>query len=78
MMKILFDTSVFEIVSLTSDDYALVIQQLANRHMTGGIIYDALIMQAAIKAEVEHVLTLNRNDFVRIAPDWKDKIIQPI
>lgn len=69
--------AVFEIVALTPADYAAVIEQLANRRMTGGIIYDALIMQAAIKAEAEQVLSLNRDDFVRIAPQWADRIVAP-
>ncbi len=66
----------FEIVSLTPEDYVTIIQQLANRRMTGGIIYDALIMHAAVKAGAEKILTLNKKDFSRIVPQWADRMIE--
>ncbi len=67
----------FEIVSLSSADYAAVIQHLAEHDLVVGIIYDALILHAARKASVDRVLTLNPKHFRRIYADMVDRIIDP-
>ena len=54
-----------EIISLTSDDYQVVINQMVTLNLTGGAIYDALIAQASLKAKVDHLLTLNLRHFRR-------------
>jgi predicted nucleic acid-binding protein len=35
--------------------------------LPGGSIFDALIAQAALKAKVNHLLTLNAKDFIRLS-----------
>jgi len=54
-----------EIQSLSSADYKTVIKNLKDEGLSGGIIYDALIAFAAVKAKADILLTLNGADFKR-------------
>jgi predicted nucleic acid-binding protein len=66
----LFDLlNYFEAVSLAQDDYQTVIQRLANLNLPGGVIFDALHAQAALKSSVDALLTLNPKDFNRLGED---------
>jgi len=68
---------VFEVITLSEQDYISVINHLSESGIIGGVIYDALILKAAIKANVDYVITLNEKDFKRVYPDFADKIISP-
>jgi len=68
---------VFEVITLSEQDYISVINHLSESGIMGGVIYDALILKGAIKANVDGVITLNENDFKRVYPDFADKIISP-
>jgi len=68
---------VFKVITLSEQDYMSVINHLSESGIIGGVIYDALILKAAIKANVDYVVTLNEKDFKRIYPDFADKIISP-
>lgn len=59
------------------EDYFNAIQNLAKAKLVGGIVYDALIMQTAIKAGVEQLITLNAKDFCRLYPNSEIKIVEP-
>jgi predicted nucleic acid-binding protein len=59
----------FEVIPLTTEDYQMVLAQMVNLNLTGGGIYDGLIAQAAVKAEVNTLLTLNPNHFTRLGED---------
>ena len=50
-------------VPLVSDDYVEAIARMATLNLPGGGIFDALIAQAALKANVDILLTLNPNHF---------------
>ena len=65
------------VIALAEDDYAAVIEHLAEMGIAGGVTYDALILYAALKAEVDRVITLNAKDFQRIYPELRDKIMVP-
>ncbi|CAK0752090.1 Ribonuclease VapC [Gammaproteobacteria bacterium] len=67
----------FTIVELTQEDYFNAIQNLAKARLVGGIVYDALIMQTAIKAGVEQLITLNAKDFRRLYPNSEIAIVEP-
>ncbi|MBE9037748.1 PIN domain-containing protein [aff. Roholtiella sp. LEGE 12411] len=56
-------------VVLTAEDYQATIARMVSLNLPGGGIYDALIAQAAIKANVDVLLTLNANDFTRLGED---------
>ncbi|MCY6490442.1 type II toxin-antitoxin system VapC family toxin [Leptolyngbya sp. GGD] len=58
--------SSFEAIVLTIEDYQAAIAQMVNMGRAGGGVYDALIAQAALKAEVDTLLTLNAKDFTRL------------
>ncbi|MCL1466017.1 type II toxin-antitoxin system VapC family toxin [Argonema galeatum] len=55
-----------EVIPLLSNDYQIAINQMATLNIPGGGIFDALIAQAALKAEVGVILTLNPNHFTRL------------
>lgn len=56
----------FHIVIPTTEDYQETVARMVSLNLPGAGIYDALIAQAAIKAEVDVLLTLNPNDFSRL------------
>ena len=66
-----------EIISLTSSDYIDTIRFVGSLGLTGGVMYDAIIVKAALKAEVDKILTFNINHFKRIYPGNKAIIIIP-
>jgi predicted nucleic acid-binding protein len=68
---------ILEVVTLSADDYRAVIKQLAEMGITGGVIYDGLIVRAAQETGAEQIVTLNQADFQRIAPALTDRIISP-
>jgi predicted nucleic acid-binding protein len=67
----------FEIISLSRTDYSDVLRHCAAEGWTGGMIFDALHMQAARKTKCARVYTLNVAHFRRIAPDLGDRILSP-
>ena len=50
---------------------------MVSLNLTGGAIYDALIAQAAIKAKVDQLLTLNPNHFTRLGNEVGRLILVP-
>ena len=56
----------FEAVPLLVEDYQSVIAQMVALNLPGGGVFDAVIAQAALKAEVAQLLTFNPQDFVRL------------
>ncbi len=67
----------FEVIALSIADYTAVIERAAASGIIGGAVYDALIVQAAVKADADQIVTLNEKDFRRIRPDLADKITAP-
>jgi predicted nucleic acid-binding protein len=55
-----------KIISLSPSDYKDTIKYMSELGLTGGIIYDALIVKAAQKSGVERLLTFNADDFIRL------------
>lgn len=56
----------FQIISLTENDYYEIIENMVILGFTGGAIYDNLIAHAAIKMEINKILTLNPKHFIRL------------
>jgi predicted nucleic acid-binding protein len=67
----------FKLIMLTPADYLRVQQQLQDRDLTGGIIYDALIQESARMSAPERFYTFNPKDFQRLAPEWNNIIHEP-
>lgn len=65
------------VISMKAADYAETILRLKERDLSGGIVYDALIFSAAVKAKAETLLTLNVSDFVRLKQQEDIMIIEP-
>jgi predicted nucleic acid-binding protein len=68
---------VFQVISLAKEDYVAVIDHLVKLGIIGGAIYDALILRAAIKANVDQIVTFNADDFRRVYPALAEKIVTP-
>lgn len=65
------------LVTLAAPQYQTVVTASARDRITGGAIYDALILQCAVKARAESVLTWNLRDFRRICPELAPIIRTP-
>lgn len=65
------------IISLSASDYRDTIKHMSELGLTGGIIYDALIVKAAQKSGVERLLTFNIDDFIRLWPGGESVIYIP-
>lgn len=57
------------VVSLTERETWRLLDSLRDRGIAGGATYDALILACAEKAHATRILTLNRRDFERLAPN---------
>ena len=69
---------VFEVIPLSGDDYLTVVKHLTQQNLVGGIIFDAIIFHAAVKADADHLLTLNPKHFRQIYPEFADRVIEPV
>ena len=66
-----------EVVALTSQEYRVLIERLARAQIMGGAVYDAVIADVALKSQVDHIVTLNPRDFLRVNPSLTATIIVP-
>jgi predicted nucleic acid-binding protein len=62
-------TASANLIALSFDDYLATLQQASESGLSGGVIYDALIVCAARKAGADRLLTLNQRDFRRVWPE---------
>jgi predicted nucleic acid-binding protein len=65
------------LVRLDEEEYLDVLQRAADRNLTGGRIYDALILRCAEKARSKAVVTWNVKHFQAIAPHLAERIQTP-
>jgi len=66
-----------KMVSLSPSEYSSVVKRMVDLGLSGGVIYDAIIVMAAKKSGVDHILTFNIDDFKRVWPDGADRLIAP-
>ncbi|MBL7684779.1 MAG: PIN domain-containing protein [Deltaproteobacteria bacterium] len=57
----------FEIISLDQNDYLSAMKRISRLQLKGGIIYDALILEAALKKNIPQLVTWNKKDFLKHA-----------
>jgi predicted nucleic acid-binding protein len=69
--------AVAHVVPLTATDYASVVRGVAELGLSGGVVYDALVAQAARKTNADRLLTLNPRDFLRVWPEGADVVFAP-
>jgi predicted nucleic acid-binding protein len=68
----------FELVALSADDYKEVLRSCIRAGLIGGVIFDALHVRSAKKAECDRLYTFNVKDFRAVAsPDMAGKITAP-
>ena len=66
-----------EVILLNARDYREVLKETSSAGFRGGIIYDALIMRCARKANCDRIYTFNVGHFRSTAPDLENKICAP-
>jgi predicted nucleic acid-binding protein len=59
---------VFTPINLTRREYRQVIQENASKGVSGGRLYDALILACALKGGADDIYTLNEKDFKALTP----------
>jgi predicted nucleic acid-binding protein len=69
--------NLFVAIPLTVDDYKQAIACMVRLNLPGGGIFDALIAQAALKADVDILLTLNPTHFNRLGQDVAQRVQVP-
>ena len=69
--------STASVVALTAADYTAALRWVAERGLSGGVVYDAIIVQAARKSGADRILTFDVDDFRRVWPEGKDRISAP-
>lgn len=67
-----------KIVTLSDKDYADLLQELWQRGISGGMVYDAIIAKAAQLAQVDRLLTINESHFHKVWPAGSSKIASPL
>lgn len=64
-------------VELSAVDYREAISRVTMQGLSGGVMYDAVIAQAALKAKVDRLVTLNPKDFVRLGNEVAEIVYVP-
>jgi predicted nucleic acid-binding protein len=67
----------FSTVSLDKEEYLATLQKTAGRGLTGGKVYDALLLACAAKSRAQVIYTWNLKHFHSIAPELADRIQAP-
>ena len=66
-----------DVVSLSKEDYVTIMDHLSELGIMGGVTYDALILYAGIKTDVDRVVTLNEKDFRKVYPHFAGRLSGP-
>jgi len=61
-------------IYLTDEDYFRIVENMINSNFSGGLVYDAIIVECALKAKVDEILTLNSKDFLRLTNEISIKV----
>lgn len=64
-------------VELSTEDYRRAIAQITSLGLAGGVMYDAVIAQAALKVNVDRLVTLNPKDFERLGDEVSNLVYVP-
>lgn len=64
-----------KIVYLSDKDYFKIVEKMCDSDLKGGIVYDAIIIECALKSKVDEILTLNPKDFSRLSADTSLRIM---
>ena len=67
----------FRVAVLTAQQYASVLQQAAEKGWMGGLVYDALHLEAATSNQCNRIYTFNLRHFLQLAPGLREMICSP-
>lgn len=76
--KKLIDRNIREdakIISLSEKEYFRIIEKMERLGLKGGIVYDGIVVECALKSKSSEIITCNTKDFSRLIPDESIKII---
>jgi predicted nucleic acid-binding protein len=65
------------LVTLDPEEYSAAVQAAAANGIVGGVIYDALLAQCALKAHAETIYTWNVRHFQRMGPEIARRVKTP-
>ncbi len=65
------------VVPLSTEEYVETLRQTALMGLSGGIVFDALLLACARKVDAERIYTWNEKHFRLVAPDLADRIMMP-
>lgn len=65
------------VIALDNGEYVSTIRELAGRGVSGGRIYDGLLLACARKSKAETIYTWNTRHFERLAPDLATRVRTP-
>ena len=71
-------SSVFNVIEFKLSDYQKAIERVSRRSLRGGIIYDSLHVQAALKRKVNALVTLNSKHFDQLVKEGELQIFNPL
>ena len=61
-------------IYLTGEDYFKIVEKVSKSNFSGGIIYDAIVVECALNAKVDEIITLNTKDFLRLTNEKSIKV----
>ncbi len=64
-----------KVISLDGPQYLKLLHELSKLGLSGGIVYDAIILKCAQKAKANKLLTLKARDFIRLCPEDESYIL---
>ena len=64
-------------IALTPEETVGALRRTAEGGLTGGIVYDALLLECARKCDAEAIYTWNLRHFCAAAPDLAERIVTP-
>jgi len=70
-------TAQAQVHTLSSDEYAFLLELLVQNRITGGAVYDAIIARVGELISVDYLVTLNVADFQRVWPAGAARIVSP-
>lgn len=66
-----------KIYYLTGKEYLRLINKMGEYNFSGGIVYDQLIVECAVKAKADEIITLNLQDFIKLTPGLNIEVSSP-
>jgi predicted nucleic acid-binding protein len=61
-------------IYLTDENYFAILERMSNLNLSGGIVYDAIIVECALKTKADEILTINPKDFLRLTSAMPIKV----